>query len=160
MLHRTTSCFSGEKSYMRNFCLVLISLFLIVINAQAQNGWTNKGNIPTPRAGMTACVIDNKIFVIGGNNGSPNYSDLAVNEVYDPATNTWEVKAPMPAARGFLSSAVVNGIIYAIGGGYATPTNSLYAYNPTTNSWSTKANLLNPRRAAQAGVVDGIIYNI
>ena len=160
MLISTKNRQTGEKLDLRKY-LIIISLVIVSIQIQAQNGWTNKGLIPTPRAAMTASVIDNKIYVIGGNNGSPNNSDLAVVEVYDPATNTWDTtKAPLPAPRGWLSSAVVNGIIYVIGGGYPTASDSLFAYNPTTNLWSRKANLLSPRRAAQAGEVNGIIYNI
>ena len=160
MLISTKNSQMGEKLGLRKY-LIIISLVIVSIQIQAQNGWTNKGLIPTSRGAMTACVIDNKIYVIGGNNGSPNYSDLAVVEVYDPVTNTWDTtKAPLPAPRGWPSSAVVNGIIYVIGGRFPTASDTLFAYNPTTNLWSTKANLLSPRRGAKAGVVNGIIYNI
>src|SRR3990172_11225074 len=163
MLHGTTcpdkigtSRFSGENLYLRKFCLIIISLALVSIHIQAQNGWTQKANIPTPRPGATAGVINDKIFLIGG---WPN-SNTAVNEVYDPSTNTWESKTLMPTARGFLSSAVVNDTIYAIGGGYPTPTNKNEAYNPATNSWTIKANMNVARINGRAGVVNGIIYVI
>jgi len=128
----------------------------VSIHIQAQNGWTQKANIPTPRPGATAGVINDKIFLIGG---WPN-SNTAVNEVYDPSTNTWESKTLMPTARGFLSSAVVNDTIYTIGGGYPTPTNKNEAYNPATNSWTIKANMNVARINGRAGVVNGIIYVI
>jgi len=163
MLHGTTcpdkigtSRFSGENLYLRKFCLIIISLALVSIHIQAQNGWTQKANIPTPRPGATAGVINDKIFLIGG---WPN-SNTAVNEVYDPSTNTWESKTLMPTARGFLSSAVVNDTIYTIGGGYPTPTNKNEAYNPATNSWTIKANMNVARINGRAGVVNGIIYVI
>ena len=153
---------SGKKLEYRKYCLTIVSFVLVSIQIQAQNGWTHISNQRTHSAGASASVIDNKIYVIGGTDGAPNYNDLAANEVYDPLTNTWDTtKAPMPTPRGWLSSGVVNGIIYAIGGGYPTPTNKNEAYDPLTDTWdTTKADLLSPRRAAQAGVVDGIIYNI
>src|SRR3989304_343045 len=163
MLHGTTcpdkigtSRFSGENLYLRKFCLIIISLALVSIHIQAQNGWTQKANIPTPRPGATAGVINDKIFLIGG---WPN-SNTAVNEVYDPSTNTWESKTLMPTARGFLSSAVVNDTIYTIGGGYPTPTNKNEAYNPATNSWTIKANMNVARINGRSGVGNGIIYVI
>ena len=160
MLLRTTSHFSVENFYSRKFWLTVISLVLVSIHINAQNGWTMKSQIPTQRAGACACVVDNKIYVIGGITGSPGYSDLAVNEVYDPSTDTWQTKAPLPQARGYLSCAVVNGIIYAIGGGYPTATKRVDAYDPVTDTWTQKADMLSVRRSAQACVVDGIIYNI
>ena len=160
MLLRTTSRHSGEKLHLRKFCLIIISLVLVSIQIIAQNGWTQKSQIPTPRAGACACVVDNKIYLIGGITGSPGYSDLAANEMYDPLTDTWTTKAPLPQARGYLSCAVVNGIIYAIGGGYPTATKRVDAYDPVTDTWTQKADMLSVRRSAQACVVDGIVYNI
>ena len=155
------SQFAGRKLEYWKYCLTIVSLVLISIQIQAQNEWTHITDLPTHRSAATACVIDNKIYVIGGTDGYPNYNDLANNEVYDPSTGIWDTLAPMPTPRGFLSSGVVNGIIYAIGGGYPISTMKNEAYNPLTDTWdTTKADLLSPRRAAQAGVVDGIIYTI
>ncbi|OGU82669.1 MAG: hypothetical protein A2W11_03190 [Ignavibacteria bacterium RBG_16_35_7] len=157
MLSITKSRFAGKKSAYWKYCLMIVSLVLVSIQIQAQNGWTQKANIPTPRAGATASVINDTIFLIGGwlnNTHSP------INGMYDPSTNTWEVKAPMPTARGFLSSAVVNDTIYTIGGGYPTSTNKNEAYDPATNSWTIKANMNVARINGRAGVVNGIIYVI
>jgi len=146
MLLKTTSRHSGEKFYLRKFCLIIISLALVSIHINAQNWWTQKSQIPTPRAAAPACVIDNKIYVIGGY--SPSFGNFAVNEVYDPSTDTWQTKSPLPQARGYLSCAVVNGIIYAIGGGYPTATKRVDAYDPLTDTWTQKADMLSVRRSA------------
>jgi len=139
-------------------CLILLSLVLIHPDAYAQSeGWVKKTTLPTPRGALSACVIGQKIYTIGGTTAS-SWTDLAANEVYD--LNPWAVKLPMPTPRGWLSSAVVNDTIYAIGGGFPTATKKVEAYNPVTNTWTAKADLHSERRAAQAGVVDGIIYNI
>ena len=159
MLLKTTSRHSGEKFYLRKFCLIIISLALFSIQIMSQqNGWSQKAQIPTPRAGACACVVDNKIYVIGGY--STASGDFAVNEVYDPSTDTWQIKSPLPQPRGWPSCSVVNGIIYVIGGGYPTARKRVDAYDPVTNTWTQKADMLSVRRSAQACVVDGIIFNI
>ena len=47
------------------------------------NPWTTKANMPTAREVLTSSVVNNKIYVIGGHNGS---SPLSKNEEYDPIT--------------------------------------------------------------------------
>ncbi len=76
--------------------------------------WTKKTDMPTPRFGQTADVIDGKIYVIGGTHA--DVVGFTTVEVYDPLTDTWTKKADMPTKRQSLSTSVVNGKIYAIGG--------------------------------------------
>ena len=60
---------------------------MIVFDVQAQSGaWTQKASLPTQ--GGPACVVDEKLFVLGGAGNGPGYADLATNEVYDPAFRT------------------------------------------------------------------------
>ena len=41
-----------------------------------------------PRYGHNACILNGKIYVIGGiNNSFPN--GINIVEVYDPVTNSW-----------------------------------------------------------------------
>ena len=65
------------------------------------DNWTTKKSIPTARGfGFAIATIQDKIYVIGGNNGPYGYMNyLSTNEVYDPSTDTWETKAPMPTGR-------------------------------------------------------------
>ena len=149
---------SREESYLRKFCLVIISLALVSIHIQAQNGWTKKTTIPTLRGAAIAEVINGKIYIIGGNSGAPAFSSLAANEIYDPIANKWEQKSPMPTPRGFFASGVVNDTIYTFGGGYSSGSSIVEAYDPATDTWWRKANMLNPRFCMRAAVVDGTIY--
>jgi len=139
------------------YCLTIISLVLFSIQTHAQ--WTHITDLPTPRAGASACVYNNKIYVMGGIDA--NGADLAVNEVYDPLTNTWDTtKLKMPTPRGFLLACVVNDTIYAIGGGYQTYTNKVEAYYPLTNTWVTKAPMLYPWGGVHGDVVNDTIYSV
>lgn len=149
---------SGGTS-VKKVLLVLLSLVLMFWNTPAHAGaWVQKASIPTARVGAAACVVDGKIFLLGGYHATG--VQYALNELYDPVTDSWQEKQPMPTARGFLSAAVVGGTIYAIGGGYPGTKATVEAYDPVTDTWTTKASLPTTRLGAHAVAVDGIIYNI
>ncbi len=151
---RSMKNFDGAK-----YGLIIGSMALGLFVGRAQNGaWTRKANAPLPPG--SACVLNGKIYVMGGTGNSPDYTDQATNEVYDPLKDTWDTPQPMPTPRGFLSTAAVNDIVHAIGGGYPVARDCVESYNPLTNSWTTKSKMLSPRLGARAVVVDGIIYNI
>ncbi len=90
---------------------------LIVLSSTeliAQTNWTRKASMPTARSALAACVVDGKIYAIGGCPKSQVvYSTV---EQYDPATDAWTTKTSMPTPRCFLGVGVVNGKIYAVGG--------------------------------------------
>jgi hypothetical protein len=105
----------------------------------ANNTWTFKTPMPTPRDDFGIAVLQNKIYCIGGQNGN---GVTAINEVYDPENDSWETMASMPTPRSGLQANVVNGKIYLIGGvanGYALTLNEVY--DPKTDSWATKASM-------------------
>jgi N-acetylneuraminic acid mutarotase len=150
--------------------VVIVPLILLFAEAQAQSGaWTRKKDMPTGRAIISAAVVNDKIYVVGGMGAPPAGAALAANEVYDPSTDTWQKLKDRPTARCFASCAAVDGILYAFGGirfgaggGFSgsDTTSAVDAYDPATNTWNSKANMLSPRFGASACVVDGIIYNI
>src|SRR5438552_264657 len=95
--------------------------------------WSIGTELPVAQYAMTSAVINGKIFVIGGFNGSQNN-----NQIYDPATNTWSAGAPLPVAQWQMTSAAVNGKIYVIGGKNGNMNNN-QIYDPLNNSWTTGA---------------------
>lgn len=103
----------------------------------ATDSWAAKTAMPTPRAGVTAGVVDGKIYVVGGGSN--------VTEVYDPKTDSWTTKAPMPFTPDLkllwsCTSAVVDGKIHVFG---AFPYSvSHQVYTPATDSWSVEAPLV------------------
>jgi len=160
-MKRALKVYHSRKVTGLTRCRLLI-LFLIAVyaEAQAQSGaWTRKKDMPTGRAVISACVVNDTIYVIGGYD--PNGVNYAANEAYHPPTDTWKVKKPLPKGRAFVSTAAVNGIIYAIGGGYPDTTSEVLAYDPMTDTgWTPRAPLRLPRFGASAAVIDGIIYNV
>ena len=121
--------------------IVLMSMTSICF---AQNGWTQKADILTPRWYLSSCVVSGKIYAIGG--VAASYNKV---EEYDPATDTWTTKKPMPTGRAFLVTSAVNGKIYTIGGGTSFQPGSGIAatevYDPVTDTWISKADMPTPR---------------
>ena len=123
--------------------------------------WITRADMPTPRWGHSASVVDGKIYAIGGGQSPFGALKLAV-EVYDPATNTWTKKADMPTGRCFLSTSVVDGKIYAIGGDTSAnqDTSTVEEYDPATDTWTRKADMPTERCLLSTSVVNGKIYAI
>ncbi len=144
---------------MGNYCPVVLCLTLFFTEVEAQSGaWTRKADLPTHRLGVTASVVDGRIYVLGGM--GVGLVEYAVNEAYDPLTDTWEGRTSFSAPRAWPASAVVNDTIYCIGGGYPTARQSLEAYDPATNTWRTQAPMPTARFGGQAVAVNGVVYTI
>jgi len=130
------------------------------------DGWTAGTDMPTGRWDYYTCVVDGKIYAIGG--AGPVYEALHSVEVYDPGTDTWTTKSEMPTARQGLTISVVNGKIYAIGGGASSSSSygqvetfsTVEEYEPATDTWTTKSPMPTSRGFHFANVVDGKIYVI
>jgi N-acetylneuraminic acid mutarotase len=142
----------------------------------AGNSWTTKADLPTPRWGLTAAVINNAsgsiLYAIGGVIGGftaaePSQSVGTVT-AYNIATNTWTRKASLPTPLYFTNGVgVIGGKIY-ISGGLSLPagddltaskySHSTYVYDPALNRWAQKAAL--PRNLARgiSGVISGKLY--
>ena len=160
-------------SYTNFFVIILTFLFLIstsIIDFNstcfAQSPWTKKADMPTGRWDPSTCVVDGKIYVIGG--AGPVYQALRTVEVYYPAKDTWVTKTDMPTARQGLSASVVNGKIYAIGGSVSSSASyssveilsSIEEYDPKSDTWAKKKDLPVPRSFHSACVIDNRIYII
>jgi N-acetylneuraminic acid mutarotase len=125
--------------------------------------WETKAPMSTPRSGLAAAVVNNKIYVIGGYGPTASnlFADfLSTNEVYDPANDTWRTRDSMPTARTDLAAAVVNNKIYAIGGYNGRYLSTNEVYDPANNSWETRRSMTTARSGLAAAVVNNIIYAI
>ena len=129
------------------------------------NSWSEKTAMPTARRACGACVVSNKIYVIGGfahgHSNDRNYL-TPVNECYDPATNTWTTKAPMISNSGtgvgYHNVLAINNEIYVVGGKRNSTASGdiqqVNSYNPKTDTWTSKANM--PKVSSQnASVANG-----
>ncbi|MDE0467225.1 MAG: hypothetical protein OYL97_09210 [Candidatus Poribacteria bacterium] len=169
------------KTHLTFGILILCALLVInVVNLAAEENWTRKADMPTQRSGFDTCVVNGKIYAIGG--GIEGFGNLSVStvEMYDPEADTWERKADMPTPRSNVSVSVVDEKIYAIGGTELKrfeidviingefrkvkqwepkelPTVEMY--DPVTDTWTQKADMPTPRDTVTC-VVNGKIYAI
>ncbi len=122
--------------------------------------WMVQHQMPTPRAGGTAIVLSNVLYVLGGFDGT-HYLSSVVS--YDLRTDRWSPEPSMLSIRQGCCGGVLDGVIYAAGG----TTNSAGALTPTIEAWKPggewkfmPANHSMPVPVCFAGVVSigGIIY--
>jgi len=114
--------------------------------------------MPTSRGGLNLAVVSGKIYAIGGSNSSDN---LAINEMYDPATDRWSTKTSMPTARTGFATAVYENKIYVIGGSVGDSfTGRVEVYDPIDDIWKSLASMPTPRADLTANVVGDKIYLI
>ena len=141
------------------FAMFLALLIITASNqAFAQGGtWETKAPMPTVRWGAASGVINGKLYVAGGWNGT---NSLATLEVYDPATNTWATKASMSTARDGAAGGVINGKLYVVGGDIAQNQKlaTLEVYDPATDTWATKASMSTSRSGPAVVAIDGKLY--
>jgi hypothetical protein len=115
-------------------------------------GWTNAASLPEGRNHVAAVVLNNTIYVVGGqlgtNDATGPKSDVFA---YHPSTNAWTSVASLPKKRSHItdSTFVWNGKI-VVAGGVSTgdhPLADVNIYDPATNAWSTLAALPAPRHS-------------
>jgi N-acetylneuraminic acid mutarotase len=122
--------------------------------------WTRKADMPTARGWIqpSSPVVDGKIYVIGGWDGSKSISTV---EEYDPVTDTWTRKSDMPTRRCTMATVALDGKIYAIGGEHPNVIaglKTLELYDPATDTWTRKADMPTGLWGLCANAVNGKIY--
>ncbi|HKQ75319.1 MAG TPA: kelch repeat-containing protein [Blastocatellia bacterium] len=127
-----------------------------VYNPQT-NSWSDVAPMRFQHANTPAVgVINDKIYVAGGNGPNMNQTEL---EVYDPAMNAWTQLTSMSVPRNHTAGGVINGKFYVVGGRPGdTAAGALEVYDPATNGWTRLANMPTGRSGIGAGVVNGELY--
>ncbi len=130
------------------------------------NAWTQLSDIPEPRYGHEAAMIDGKIYVAGGADRS---GGKRLCWVYDPATDLWSQIASLNRARRFAVSAVGsdptgNPLWFVFGGddpNTSIPLSDGEVYDVRNNRWivlDESFNLSAGRTQAAAVAVNGKLY--
>jgi N-acetylneuraminic acid mutarotase len=152
------------------FLLIIIFVFPISMaqtttttstTATTESFWTGGAPMPTPRTEVTAAVLKDDIYVIGGFDESSQVTDIV--EVYNIANNTWsKAAAPLPEPLHHTAAASYNDKIYVVGGYTApwSPSNKLFIYDPVQNSWQEGKSMPTARGALNVNFVNGILYAI
>jgi N-acetylneuraminic acid mutarotase len=132
------------------------------------NTWKEKEPMPTPRHHSSSSVVDGKLYIIGGRQtkGSPSYTNLNSNEMYDPKSDTWTTNLePMPTKRSGLAAVSIKHEIYVLGGeerkgevGKTFRNNE--KYDTKSDTWTIEPSLPTARHGLAALIIDDKIYAI
>jgi N-acetylneuraminic acid mutarotase len=157
---------------MKQKTVIFASFFFLVLGASSvgfgQGSWSVASSIGfNPKANLTCNIIDNKIYVVGGES---LYVALNTLDVFDPVTNSWNT----PKTSGTFEphskhvSCVVGNKIYVIGGANNLQSDDWYVqtpvqvFDPALNRWDTPktSGVFTPRDGCTATVAGGKIYVI
>jgi len=121
--------------------------------------WETKTLMPTNRSGLSANVVDGKIYLIGGikyYNLFPYFSVVSETEVYDPETDSWTTKASIPNPVFKYASAVIDNKIFVISGSDTTHLVTFnQVYDPESNTWTKAKSIPNGVRYAGVAATSG-----
>lgn len=129
--------------------------------------WQRLTDMPTPRTGAKAAVVNGTIFVFGGFSAKEDHVALRKYpvsvEAYNPRTDTWIPKQDMPVSRVLFDIGVVDGKVYIIGGAMRIDGERIGrvdVYNPATDTWVKGQEMPTSRENLGVGVVGSRIYAI
>lgn len=92
-------------------------------------------NLPIALEGADAVLVNDDIFVLGGQNSSGVSNQLFK---FNIASDSWSTMSAMPSARVSMSSVYINNHIYVIGGNDgSSDLSSVMKYDPVTDGWTT-----------------------
>ena len=130
----------------------------------ATDTWTIKTSMLIPKAGLSATVVDDKIYLIGGFTQAANTTHHPASRetlVYDPIVDSWSTKTSMPIVTLDYATAVVDDKIYVISGVSSAYSDNLInptqIYDPETDTWSLGAPIPYPIQQAAAGATTGSV---
>ena len=151
---------------MALLALLLLDALCNGLVAGEQGQWEVKAPMSGPRFGLHSAVIDQRIYVLGGeSNESASSVPTGRAEVYHPASDRWTQVRDMPTPRGFFGTAAIEGKIYAVGGSINMweqdpGIGTLEIYDPGADTWSRGADMPTPRADITANAVNGRLYVI
>ena len=132
------------------------------VSLAVEDNWVYRTDMPTARVFVSGCVMEGKIYVIGG--AAIGSSVTSAVEMYDPIADTWTRLANMPSGRCGHATCTFDGKIYVFGGlspnMWATSKKNVYVYDPKVNNWTQKADMPYANALCGIAVVDGTIYLI
>jgi N-acetylneuraminic acid mutarotase len=166
----------NHNLFFRTFTLFCLSFSLLVLfnvtlgyasittkNTDiTESFWSNGQSMSEDRNELTAVVLDDKIFAMGGEDIASGGDQKDTMEVYDIARGQWFKNdiPPMPLPLDHTASVIYDGKIYVVGGflKHKVPTDKLFIYDPQKNEWQEGKSLPSPRGAMGAEFVNGILY--
>lgn len=138
--------------------LTLMSSIMPFAFADESNTWVSRAPMIEKRYSFQTEVLNNKIYTLGGFNGTNRVSTV---EEYDIQKDVWTTKAHMITARSYFQTEVIDGKIYVLGGrgpSQSAITSTVEMYEPEDDSWTQKKSMSISRADFQTAVINGHIY--
>ncbi|XP_071116655.1 kelch-like ECH-associated protein 1B isoform X2 [Haliotis cracherodii] len=126
------------------------------------NQWHRLPDLPTPRSGLSACLVRGALYVVGGRNNSPDGNmDSNTLDMYDPMRNVWTPRSPMTVPRNRVGVGVIDGMIYAVGGSQGqTHHKSAEKYDPELDCWTMVSTMSTNRIGVGCAVVNRLLFAV
>ena len=130
--------------------------------------WTEKNPLPISVLEAASAVVDDRIYVLGGQAGLFMGGWHDHNMVYDVKNDSWSMAAPIPvgcerSAAGATTGVYASKRIYVFGGfteSSYTTRNLTQVYYPETNVWGSGAEMVTPHADFGVAVVNDELYAI
>jgi N-acetylneuraminic acid mutarotase len=147
----TKGLYKGFPAFIL-FCISIV-IPVQIITAQGEN-WRLVGNMPTPRHDVANCVVNGKIYIMGGmtNESGPGKAFYNLVSRFDPSTNEWEDLENLPESRVGAYACNINNRIYLFGGTkdfQSQNSAKVYIYDIENDKWTNGTDM--PRGIAYAG---------
>ncbi len=118
-----------------------------------RNGeWQSLPDLPEQRHHAAAAVVDGRIFVLGGFDGS---GFNPVSTLWELSGDEWVDRAALPSPVGSGAAVVIDGQIYLVGG---VPEGALFAYDPAGDEWNRLADPSERREHLAAVAFEGELW--
>jgi hypothetical protein len=135
-INGTIYAIGGDKGVIVEL-LPSVDLSFNFVNTNEQydpmyDNWAIKTPMPSYRALLGTAVYQNKIYCLGGYEGTGKITGL--NQVYDPTENTWKTKSPIPIPMYGVQANIIYDQIYVNG----INSRNVYAYSPREDNWTLK----------------------
>ncbi len=132
------------------------------------DSWTEKTPLPISVLHAASAVVDDRIYVLGGQAGLFMGGWHDHNMVYDVKNDSWSMAAPIPvgcerAAAGATTGVYASKRIYVFGGYTESkyrPQNIVQVYDPQSDVWSSGTPMLSPHANFGVAVVNDEMYVI
>ena len=120
--------------------------------------WAEKAPLLAPRGGAGVASTEDRIFLVGGQDGGTSFNNTYVYFVHE---DRWEELEPMPTARNHLAAAIIDNRLFAVGGraGSLYAVLEMYEFDGGSDpGWKTLPPMPTARAGIAAAVSGGAVY--
>ncbi len=143
------------RFYSLLFILGIFGSFASPTNAQ---NWSYTTPLDAPRVGAAVAVLDEVIYVMGGEDGQGQILDSVVR--YDPKVGLWERAPSMTHPRAYGAAVTYQDMIFVIGGRNALGEvlNEVEFFNPALQTWQPFQQMDKRRQGLVAAVWNDVLF--